>query len=288
MAFLGFLVGTVLVIILRALQGLDTVWEPGVGLIMATFTTAYAFLWGIGAFNPAMSEHPHEPEVDPETGAIVAVEEHHEEEAEGAEDDAAPPIRVLGYSIWQVSFWTIVMLLVLAAMATLPTPFPLQISSDPAATPERVGYFVTELPFLGEVVMSQLTLFVILVVLTLLSLAVIGGFFGLVFTYIARGLAVSQAGEGAAAPAEQRLPANLRLLGRIALFLGITVVLYVLFYVVLIGLVIPAEPVRTLLSLGNALIFAALIVFTAAVVGFLTSAAGWLARMLRALPRVLQ
>ena len=38
-----------------------------------------------------------------------------------------------------------------AAMATLPTPFPLQISNDPAANRNEVGYFVTELPFLGEV-----------------------------------------------------------------------------------------------------------------------------------------
>jgi hypothetical protein len=53
----GFLLGAALVIIIRSLQSMDPIWNPEIGLVFAGFMAAGFFVWGIGAFNPKLSEH---------------------------------------------------------------------------------------------------------------------------------------------------------------------------------------------------------------------------------------
>lgn len=190
MGILGFLFGALLVILLRELQGLDPVWNAEVGFIMAAFVSAGFFVWGMGAFDPRMNQHAHEPEVD-ELGMVVA-SDHNEEDHHAEETDE--PIRILGATLWQISFLTIAMIFILAAMATFPSGLRLQVTSDPDAARDQVGYTTMDLPILGEdVVVSQLTMFVGLVIVTLLSLGVIGGLIAAVLTFLNQGVTVSNA-----------------------------------------------------------------------------------------------
>ena len=62
MGLIGFLVGSLFVMVMRDLQGIQPAWDSGVAIILSAFTAAGFFLWGIGAFTPSMSVHgdPHE------------------------------------------------------------------------------------------------------------------------------------------------------------------------------------------------------------------------------------
>lgn len=286
MGILGFLAGAGLVILIRGLQSMDSLWDPQIGFIMATFTSAFAFLWGIGGFDPRMSQHPHEPEVD-EYGLIV-VEEH--EEVEHVEDEEAEPFSILGFSIWQVSFLTIILLVLLGGFATIPWGFYLRTTSDPAGSTANVGFDTVELPFGGpEVEMSQLTVFVGFVIFTLLSLAVVGGIISLVFYALSYGVTNVRANENMPLGTEPipRQPLVTRAINAAKLVI-LFVVLYLAFYYVLVGLVLPnPEIARVVVSLVNALIFALIIVFPLPVLRIVGRFAGWLARVLRGLPRFL-
>lgn len=57
---IGFCVGALLTVLIRSLQGLDPIWQPDIALIGGTIFTALFFVWGIGAFDPAMSAHDEE------------------------------------------------------------------------------------------------------------------------------------------------------------------------------------------------------------------------------------
>ena len=60
----GFIASLVIVYALRALQDMDPVWMNAtssegaqVGLVLAAFVSMGTFMWGVGAFDPKMSEH---------------------------------------------------------------------------------------------------------------------------------------------------------------------------------------------------------------------------------------
>lgn len=60
----GFVASLALVYALRSLQNMDPVWMNAetsegaqVGLVLAAFVCMGAFMWGVGAFDPKMSEH---------------------------------------------------------------------------------------------------------------------------------------------------------------------------------------------------------------------------------------
>ena len=60
----AFILSLALVYGIRALQDMDPVWMNAetsegaqVGLVLAAFASMGAFMWGVGAFDPAMSEH---------------------------------------------------------------------------------------------------------------------------------------------------------------------------------------------------------------------------------------
>ncbi|GAB4515550.1 MAG: hypothetical protein OHK0046_19270 [Anaerolineae bacterium] len=309
-AILGFLGGALFVILLRSLQSVDPIWDPEIGMVMAVFSASAVFVWGMGGFNPAMNAHPHEPEVDHETGLILA--EPHEETVEETE---ASPTYILGYSIWQISFWIIVLLVCLAAAATL-SGFFLQTTSDPAASRDSIGFVRYQLPFGGpEVLLSQLTLFIVFIVITMATLAVVGGLIAYGFYGLSGQVAAARASENlpintnlaalpanaGVVPAEEdaelvedapavaaQRPSALRWLFEGVRFVVVFVVLYLLFFYVLIGLILP-EPRSQLiiLSLVNALVITLLLLYTRGVLRFVGRVAGWLANVLRRAPSFL-
>jgi len=185
MGILGFIFGLLFVTGLRALQGLDPAFDLGLGMIVAAFTTSGFFVWGMGGFDPRMSQHPHEPEVN-ELGLIVAPAED-DSAADEEEEKTAPPFRVLGYSMWQVAFWLIVTILLVWGFAWLPTGLTLEVSSDAEAQRSAIGTFTLDLPFLDEpLVMSQLTAFVGVVIIILLALGAVAGGIALLMTSLSR------------------------------------------------------------------------------------------------------
>lgn len=317
MGILGFLLGVLIVFILRGLQSLDPIWDPQIGLILAAFTSSFAFVWGMGAYNPSVNQHPHEPEIDEETGLIV-VDASHDEEHDHHDEEPEEGFSVFGWSLWQVSFLTIVLLFVIGAAATLPTGFYLQQSNDPGASPASVGTTTMTLPFGGpEIEVTQLTLFIGLVLITIVSLGAIGGVLALIFYSLSGNVKAANeapdvpfgmqpqivdttapalpAGEGETAEEDSAIEAvpqrqnpllqNLILAVR---FVVVAAILYVLFYYVFIGLVLPNAPVTlTVLSIVNAVLFAAVILHTTFVLRLLGKGAAGLAQWLRGLPEFL-
>jgi hypothetical protein len=157
MGILGFLIGALLVIVVRGLQSLDPLWAVGPGIVFGAFFCAGFFMWGIGAFDPRMSVH-----------------------GEHAEAEAAPevekPTSILGGYVWQVTFLVLVMLVILAVVAWLPGGPTLQISSIPGASARSVGMVDVTLPFGGPVVtVSYLVIFVIFIAWVVISLYIAAG-----------------------------------------------------------------------------------------------------------------
>ena len=60
----GFIASLAIVYALRTWQNMDPVWMSAdssegaqVGLVLAAFVSMATFMWGVGAFDPKMSEH---------------------------------------------------------------------------------------------------------------------------------------------------------------------------------------------------------------------------------------
>lgn len=57
MSILGFCLGVMATVLLRALQQIDPVWNPEIGIIFGMLLSAVFFVAYMGAFDPAMSAH---------------------------------------------------------------------------------------------------------------------------------------------------------------------------------------------------------------------------------------
>ena len=345
MGIIGFMVGALIVIIIRSLQGLDPLWSPGVGIIFGTLFCAGFFVWGMGAFNPKLSEHGEEAE-------------HHE----AAPEEQGKLSSLLSSSVWQIATLLVLALIVLFAFAAW-GGLTLKTTADPLASTTDVGYFTLALPFDGpEILLSELVVFALFILWIFASLAIAAVLLAWMFGYFHQGLKESQAeasagvaglpsgggaavgglpsGDAAVTPAPARtspqifgidlvrlgvffvvalavfLACNNVLFSRvfpqtpdvqlglsliIALgiavipvrpfflgsFLFLFVLLYYVFWWVLIGLVLPGEPLRTITSLVNALIFAFLILRPTLFLQTLGRLARLLARFVRWLPKLL-
>jgi hypothetical protein len=163
MAIMGFLFGGLIVVVVRGLQSIAPLWDPGVGLTVTAFMTAGFFVWGIGAFDPKMSVHG----------------EHAEEEAP-AETSTETPGTILGTYIWRAAFLTLAVLLVVIFFALVPGgPF-IRTTLDAGGNVGAAGDIPIQMPF-GTVQVSKLVFFIGFFLFTLLSLAVIGGGLSLMF-----------------------------------------------------------------------------------------------------------
>ncbi|MEO8397951.1 MAG: hypothetical protein ABI700_33465, partial [Chloroflexota bacterium] len=95
MAIIGFMVGALVTILLRGLQSLDPIWSAGPGLVLAGFTMAGFFVWGMGAFDPKLSVHGE------------AEEAAHEE----LQKEAAQPRSLLLGSTWMLATITLIVVI---------------------------------------------------------------------------------------------------------------------------------------------------------------------------------
>jgi len=318
MGILGFIFGAALILFIRWLQSMDPVWDAQIGILGAGFMSAIFFLWGIGAFNPALSAHHAE---EPAEGEEEAPHHHEESEPE--------PRKILGYEVWSVFFWTVLLIASLMVIALIPGGPGMVVSTDPNATTTSFGMFTVTL---GDVTfeMSQAVAFLLLVAFTIFSLFVAGGIIGWAMSRLSKNvteaktmqaqplsrypligapaaataaalpaggsseLEIAQEAHPAEAPASKPL---LRRIPRFAWFLILTSVLMVFFYYVAIGLILPnpnlpglnaifPDPQAQLfvLSLMNALLFAVIVVYPVLVMRAIGSASAWLAKLLRRLP----
>lgn len=302
MSVIGFVAGAGLVILLRALQSMDEVWNAQIGLISAGFFGLVFFLWGIGSFSSKMAaHHVHEPEEDELGTEIEAVAEHHAEDHEEEEK----PLEVLSGQVWTVAMWVIVLFAGLLLFASLPNGLGYTVSADPAANTNANAFIEFNL-FGTTVQLSQLVALILFGVFTVASLLVAAGviayaFFGLnreiktvqvvgnqPLTAPALGSGVAgalPAGEGAASAPR---PTFIQRVRPIVIGIVLFAVLYVLFYEVAIGLVL-AQPywLRIILSVVNAAIFTLLILQPKQVLFAIGRIARFTARVLRGVPAFL-
>lgn len=276
MGVLGFLVGALAVIIVRALQSLTPIWDPGVGIVFGTFFCAIFFIWGIGAFDPRLSAH------EEEEG-----EDHHE--VVPAESQPAGALTVLSGSLWQVVFAVVALIVVLAAMAKL-GPALITTTQNASSTLE-VGMIPAQI-FGQDVQVSTAVIFAVFVIIMLISLGIAGYIFWVLIGGLSRGLVESRAvaaGGGTAAltapeapsierPRPHAVSVVLTLVKAVVLF----VVLYAFFYYVAIGLILP-KPVEQLIMLSfvNALLLTILIVWPRIVILVIARVSWYVANLLR-------
>jgi hypothetical protein len=256
MGILGFALGMLLTIILRAWQALDPVWDPEVGIVLGGIVSAVLFVWSMGAFDPQMSAHGEEH--DEEHAEELAVHTAHTAEPQVTFTEAlqnaikrvskfpqsggvlaqvvkwilaAVALLALGLALLvtnvlsymrkisgDVFFVTTATLILLLGLiaVALWSGFFVPITNDPVGSAIGNG-FITINIFETDVVFTKLTLFLIFIVWTILSLVIAGGAISLLIAFLSR---ETRAVKGKA-PAPEALipPAPLRLLSRGATWL---------------------------------------------------------------------
>ena len=280
MGILGFLVGVALVIVVRALQSMDPVMDDQLAIVFGTLFCAGFFVWGMGAFDPRMNVHAHEPGEHDDEHALAVAHDHAEPEQ---------PSEILGGYVWLVTTLLIVVLLVIAGFAFLPTGLTLQIVGEAEGNTAAIGYAQWNL-FGQDYIVSELVILIGFVIVMLASLAAIAGVLGLVFFGLSRGVS-----EVATMP-QTSLPAgpmetNTGLGGRVGfllMFIVVSLVLFALFYYVLVGIILGPTALNFVISLSQALILAIIILRPRATANAIGRGAGWLAKQLRRLPNGLQ
>jgi len=242
MGILGFIVGALIVIILRGLQGLDPLWAPGPGIVMIVIMTSIFFIWGIGAFDPRLSVHGDE-----------AVEHAVEKELE---EEAAQPRSILMSWIWKIATILLFVTFIIGGFAWLPGGLALTQTIQPGASLTMVGFATIELPFGGpEVQVSTLAIFAIFVIWVFVSLIVFSWIIAWAITSVSHGLTTTKvaatAGGGTAAllasgEAPDPKADNRGFLIALGKFVVALVLLYVAFHL-LLGVLI-SQPSFPLLS----------------------------------------
>jgi hypothetical protein len=166
------------------------------------------WLWGIGAFNPKLSEHGEHAEHGEETAIVAAEGEaaHHEEEEE-------TPFGLLMREIWRLFTYPLLAFLAFYAIAALPTGLLVQITDRPEASSAAfANEVVLELPLVGTLVTTQLVLFLGFVTFTILSLLIFAGIIG--FLFYAGHQQVATANEMEVTPQQTTPPRPVRWVGR--------------------------------------------------------------------------
>jgi hypothetical protein len=283
---LGFMTASLLVLILRSLQGLEPVYDPGVSIVLGGFLAAIFFIWGMGAFNPLWSAHGPE---EAEAKRVI-------------EARAQEPRHILTATMWSLIGWLLLILVLVIVFATLPFGFALTITSDPLASTASIGFVYVTVNG-TTLAVSQLVILLIFGIILFVSLFVVAWALSKALVGLNRGyvetateagvklgaspVLVLPAGETVAARPKLEPSPRMRALRQALAFIVVFAVLYLLFFYVAIGLIFPAQPWLTILSLANALIFAVLLVRPTALLQGIGWVAGQLARFVRWLPKIL-
>jgi hypothetical protein len=161
---IGIFVGATIVTLLRVVIGIEPFWNTGLAMTMGIFMGAAGMIWGMGGFNPKMSEHA-DDSVPPPTPDELA-------EREG-------PLSVLGGTSWLMGFVSLITLIVLIGLAYVPG-LGLTVTNDANSSVKSVGTVPMTL-FGTEFMVSQVVLLLIWVGITIVSLAIAGGILAWVF-----------------------------------------------------------------------------------------------------------
>ncbi|MGB7342370.1 MAG: hypothetical protein WBC91_25965 [Phototrophicaceae bacterium] len=211
-AVLGLIIGELIVMGIRVLQGLPA-WDPGVALVLAPFTMMAGWLWGVGAFNPKLSEHgEHHAE---ETTAIVKVDDDGNEivvyDAHDHEEDDTSEIFFTEF--WKSISLPVVLLAVVFLFSLIPNGFYLKVVDDANASPSAFANGVMlDLPFLGTVETTQMVLFIVFIGFIGISLMIFAG--GIGFLFYKGHEQVRIANEIEPTPRNTTPPAPVRAIGR--------------------------------------------------------------------------
>lgn len=280
MGILGFIVGVALVMLIRSLQSLQPAMEPQLAMILGTFMSAGFFVWGIGAFDPRMNVHAHEPGEHDDEHALALADAHAEVERPG---------EILGGYVWLVTTLLLAVILAIAVVAFLPNGLTLQTVPEGPGNTASIGFYEMEL--FGQLVQfSGLTALLVFAIVMLASLAAIAGVMGMMVYRLSAGVTEVAAVQQTAlppAPLETRTSTAGRI-GFLVLFLVVFLALFALFYYVLIGIILGPTPLNLMLSIPQALLLAILILRPRAVARAVGRGARWLANALRRLPNALQ
>ncbi len=174
LGLLGFLLGSLFVMVFRDLQGIQPAWDSRVAIVLSAFSASGFFLWGIGAFTPSMSEHS---------------EGHAELETPREET----PFAILkGYTAL-ITTITLFIILGLATYALLPGTPTIQQTDRAAASFTDIGIFILTI---GDhhLEISQLVVFIAFGLFTIFSLLVISGLVAFSFFALSRGKLYVQGG----------------------------------------------------------------------------------------------
>jgi len=230
-AIIGLALGALFVYGIRRISGFEPYWDTGLALVVWAFSVMGGWMWGMGAFNPKLSEHgdPHEEAaIVPVQGADVAAPH-----APHTKDEEPTPTNILMNQIWKVTSATLIIFFAVFAFANLPrilcsfiecdvvpTWLLLQVTDDPEASFAAIDPNTTfAYPFgLGEFQASQLTVFLGFVAFTILSLVIFAGLIGFAFYYGHQNLAEVQESE----PTAKQLtpPPPVRMAGRVSKNIG--------------------------------------------------------------------
>lgn len=172
---IGFLAGFAIVIALRIMFGFEPYWKLGLGIVLATFTCAFGFVWGMGAFDAKMSAHPDDSIPQPTL----------EEQAR-----QAGPLGILTNTTWSITFWTLLVVLGVFALAKIPG-VGLTVTRIPNASVSEIGTYTLQ-AFGGEIVVNQLVVLAGFIAFTMFSLFMAAGAIGFLLTFLNQEVEVSR------------------------------------------------------------------------------------------------
>ena len=174
-SILGFIAGFAIVVALRIMFGFEPYWKLGLGIVLATFTCAFGFIWGMGAFDAKMSAHPDDSVPQPTL----------EEQAL-----QAGPLGILTNTTWSIAFWTLLVVLGVFALAQIPG-LGLSITRVPNASVGAIGSYTVQV-FGGEIVVNQLLVLAGFIAFTMFSLFLAAGVIGFLLTFLNREVEVAR------------------------------------------------------------------------------------------------
>jgi hypothetical protein len=128
----------------------------------------------MGSFDPRMSVHGEEAEA------------HHDKEP-------SHPMGILSGTLWQLTTILIVFMIVIGFVAVVPGGPALRTVGDPLGSSAAVGFTDVNLFGIQIPQVSELVIFIALIIIMMLSLFVAAGALGWAFTALSRGVAEAQA-----------------------------------------------------------------------------------------------
>ncbi|MAS37766.1 MAG: hypothetical protein CL610_27465 [Anaerolineaceae bacterium] len=273
MGILGFLIGMVILVAIRGLQGLQPLMDPQLAIILGTILAAGFFVYGMGALDPRMNQHAHEPEEGEEAHAMVVAEESVEE--------PAPPGQILGGYLWQLSTIVVLLLIGILVFALLPEGPALRTVHQEGANVSAVGYVPITIGA-ETYYISQLTALLGFIIFMFVSLAVVAGGLGMVFFGLNQGVKVVK--DTAHTPLEaEPLEAASTSEGGLIRWLGVAVAAVAGFAIIdfIIGAPITNEFATVSFFLAAGCVFAVAFVLVGAVIRFVAAQRwAWLVRAL--------